>query len=125
MAAKRFTSSSHYDPTITQRTRTILLENGDIDVVVETLIDGMRDVEQMSRSGLSDHETRLKMLEDWRREPHVTESGVWRIVKGKLDGEAVGWVKWGTRAALGGLGAAGIGLVGLLLKFAWKGLHSQ
>lgn len=125
MVAKRFTSSSHYDPTITQRTRTILLENGDIDVVVETLIDGMRDVEQMTCSGLKDHETRLKMLEDWRREPRVIdESGVWRIVKSKLDGEAVSWMKWGTRAAMAGLGAAGLGLLGYVLKLAWKGLHA-
>ena len=120
---RRLATSTHHDPTITQKTRTILLENGDIDVVVETVIDGMRDVEQMARSGLNDHDTRIKMLEDAERN-RVTESGVWRIVKGKLDGEAVGWMKWGTRAALGGLGAAGLGLLGWVLKLAWKGLHA-
>lgn len=120
---KRFSSSAHHDPTITQKVRTLLYEAGHGDVVNEIIIDGMRDVEQMARGGLRDHEDRLKMLEDAARN-RVTESGVWRIVKGKLDGEAVGWMKWATRAALGGLGAAGLGLVGLLLKLAWKGWHA-
>jgi hypothetical protein len=120
---KRFSTSAHHDPTITQKVRTLLYEAGHGDVVNEIIIDGMRDVEQMARGGLHDHEDRLKMLEDASRN-RVTESGVWRIVKGKLDGEAVGWMKWGTRAALGGLGVAGLGLVGLLLKLAWKGWHA-
>jgi hypothetical protein len=123
MAVRRFASSSHHDPTITQKTRTILLENGDIDVVVETMIDGMRDVEQMSRTGLSDHEKRILMLEEAERN-RITESGVWKVVKAKLDGEAVGWMKWGTRAAIGGLGAAGLTLLGYILKLAWKGMHA-
>ena len=120
---KRFSSSSIHDPTITQKVRTLLYEAGHGDVVNEIIIDGMRDVEQMARGGLSDHDRRLKMLEDAERN-RVTESGVWRIVEGKLDGKAVGWMKWGARAALGGLGAAGLGLLGWVLKLAWKGLHA-
>jgi hypothetical protein len=123
MMQRRFSTSAHHDPTITQKVRTLLYESGHGDMVNEIIIDGMRDVEQMSRTGLSDHEKRLLMLEEAERN-RVTESGVWRIVKGKLDGEAVGWMKWGTRAALGGLGVAGLGLLGWILKLAWKGLHA-
>jgi hypothetical protein len=120
---KRFSSSGHHDPTITQKVRTLLYEAGHGDMVNEIIIDGMRDVEQMARTGLNDHETRLKMLEDESRN-RVTESGVWRIVKGKLDSEAVGWMKWGTRAAIGGAGAAGLGLLGWVIKMVLKGMHA-
>jgi hypothetical protein len=120
VAARRFTTSSSHDPTITQKVRQALYDSGNETLVHEIVVDGMRDVEQMTRTGLSDHEKRLLMLEEAQRD-RVTESGVWRIVEGKLHGEAVGWMKWGTRAALGGLGAAGLGLLGWVLHLAWKG----
>jgi hypothetical protein len=117
---KRFTTSSHHDPTITQKVRTTLYEAGHGDIVNEIIIDGMRDVEQMARGGLTDHEKRLLILEDAERK-RVTETGVWRIVKGKLDGQAVDWAQWAIKGVLAVIGTA---LVGGLLKLAWKGLHT-
>lgn len=121
---KRFTSSSHHDPTITQKVRTLLYDAGHADVVNEIIIDGVRDVEQMARGGLSDHEKRILMLEEGQRS-RLTDSAVWLIVKAKLDKEAVDWVKWGVRAGLAGLGTAFLSLLAVIMRLAWKGLHLQ
>lgn len=120
---KRFSSSPRHDPTITQKVRTLLYDAGHGDVINEIIIDGMRDVEQMARGGLSDHEKRLLMLEEGQRE-RVTESGVWKIVKGRLDTQAVGWSSWAVKAALAGLGTALLGIIGWILTLAWKGAHT-
>lgn len=122
MAVKRFTTSSSHDPTITQRTRTVLYEAGQYELVNEAIIDGMRDIEQMARSGLSDHDKRILMLEDANRQ-RFTESGIWTIVKAKLDQEAVDWMKWAVRAGLCGLGAALLSLIAVIGRLAWKGLN--
>lgn len=116
---KRFTTSSSHDHTITQRVRTALYDAGHADLVNETIIDGLRDMEQMARSGLSDHEKRLAMLEEAQR-ARLTDSGVWKIVKGRLEAQTVDWVKWATRAAVAGIGGTLLAVVG---RLAWKGLH--
>ncbi len=123
MAIKRFTTSSHHDPTITQKVRTLLYDAGHGDVVNEILVDGMRDVEQMARGGLNDHEKRLLMLEEAERD-RLTRTTVIELIKAKAHSNTAGWVKWGTRAMLAGLGAVLLSALGLLLKLAWKGLHA-
>ena len=120
---KRFTSSSHHDPTITQKVRQALYDSGNEDLVHEIVIDGMRDVEQMSRSGLTDHERRIKMLEDNYRD-RWTESGIWAVVKAKYDARTVDWGKWAFRSAMAGIGAALLAGLAALGKLALKGLHS-
>lgn len=119
---KRFTTSSSHDPTITQRVRTALYDAGHGDIVNEILIDGMRDVEQMSRTGLEDHGRRILMLEEAQRN-RLTDSGVWKIVQAKLDKKTVDWVTWAVRAALGGIGLAFLSLLAVIGRLAWKGLH--
>jgi len=52
-----------------------------------------------------------------------TESGVWRVVKEKLEEETIDWVKWGVRAALAGLGTAFLAVMAWLLRLAWQGLR--
>jgi hypothetical protein len=116
---KRFTSSSHHDPSITQRVRTALYDSGNEDLVHEIVIDGLRDVEQMTRAGLSDHDKRLLMLEQAQRE-RWTESGVWKVVKAKLDAKTVDWGKWAFRSAMAGIGAALLAGLASLAKLAWK-----
>lgn len=117
---KRFTTSSHHDPTITQRVRTALYDAGHGELVDEALFEGMRDIEQMARDGLSDHEKRLLILEEAERD-RLTKTGVWTFVKAKLDEKAVSGVSrilWGTGAVIGTL------LITGLLTLAWKGLHT-
>lgn len=121
--SRRFSTSPHHDPTITQKVRTALYESGQGELVHEIVIDGMRDIEQMARGGLKEHADRLQMLEDAER-ARISETGVWRIVKGKLDAEKVDWVKWGVRAGLAGLGTAFLSLMAVVLRLAWKGLHA-
>lgn len=53
-----------------------------------------------------------------------TDSGIWRVVKGKLDEEAIDWAKWMVRAGLAGLGTAFLSLMAVVLRLAWKGLHA-
>jgi hypothetical protein len=49
----------------------------------------------------------------------VTESGVWTIVKNKLDAEAVSWMKWGIRISVGSLLTAMLTGIGWLIKKAF------
>jgi hypothetical protein len=121
--AKRFTTSSHHDPTITQKVRTALYDGGHADLVNEIIIDGMRDVEQMARGGLADHEKRLLMLEEAERD-RLTKTTVLELIRIKDANETVAWVKWGKRAILGGIGTAVLGGIGWVLSLAWKGLHT-
>jgi hypothetical protein len=49
----------------------------------------------------------------------VTQSGVWTIVKGKIDEEVVRWVRWGIRAGLVGLWGTILTGIGWLIKRAF------
>lgn len=119
---KRFTTSSSHDPNITSKVRTILYDGGHGDIVNEIIIDGMRDIEQMSRSGLTDHDNRLKMLEDSERD-RLTKTGVIELIRLKAASDTIGWVKWGSRTALAALGTALLAMITWILSLAWKGLH--
>lgn len=121
---QRFTTSSHYDMTITQRVRNVLMEGGHYDLVAEQMVDGLRDIETMARSGLKELSERVKALE-LEREEFMKESGVIRVFDKKSNEQSVGWMKWGTRAALAGIGTALLGVIGWVLRLAWKGLHAS
>ena len=101
-----------FDPTITQKVRTALLEAGHSDLVVEQIGAQFRELEHQ----LYDARRDIKLLQDAERS-RVTDSGVHRIVKAEFNRGAVDWMKWGTRAAVLAAG-------GLLVKLAWKGLHA-
>lgn len=49
----------------------------------------------------------------------VTESGVWTIVKNRLDEEAVRWMKWGIRISVASLLTAMLTGIGWLIKKAF------
>lgn len=120
---KRFTTSSSHDPTITQKVRTALYDSGHADLVNEIIIDGMRDVEQMTRAGLTDHGKRLLMLEESERD-RLTKTTVLELIRIKDASETVSWVKWAKRAALAGIGTSILAGIGWVLSLAWKGLHT-
>lgn len=120
---KRFTTSTHFDATITQKVRTALYDGGHADLVNEIIIDGMRDVEQMARSGLSDHEKRLLMLEEAERE-RLTKTTVIELIRMKDAAETVSWVKWVKRGVLVGIGTLILSGITWVLSLAWKGLHT-
>lgn len=58
---------------------------------------------------------RLKILEDAERD-RLTKTGVWMIVKEKLEAETVDWVKWAVRAAFAGFGSLMIGIAGWVIS---------
>lgn len=119
---KRFSSTSHFDPTITSKVRTALMEDGHYDLVTEQIIDGIRDIESMSRSGLTDHEKRIKILEDAERE-RLTQTSVTRLIDAKLTASAAGWGKWAIRGALAGLGTALLAGFFHICALALKAVH--
>ncbi len=57
---------------------------------------------------------RIKLLEDAERD-RLTGTGVWLIVKEKLEAETVDWVKWGIRAAFCGLGSLMLTAMGWMI----------
>lgn len=101
-----------WNPTITQKVRQALLEDGHSDLVVEQLAGHFREIE----TRIERLERDVKLLQDAERE-RLTESGVFRIVESRFNKGAVDWMKVAVRAGL-------IGACGLVLKFAWKGLST-
>jgi hypothetical protein len=62
---------------------------------------------------------RLQILEDAERK-RLTETGVWRVVRDKLDDEAIDWVKWGVRAAFCGFGTLMLSGMGWIIARIFK-----
>lgn len=105
-----------FDPTITQKVRTALLEAGHPDLVVEEISASVRELEREIYTLKRD----VKLLQDAERE-RLTGTGAWRVVKAKLEEETIDWLKWAIR---GTLALIGTGLFGGLCRLAWKGLHT-
>jgi hypothetical protein len=101
-----------FDPTITQKVRQALLEDGHSDLVVEQLSAHFRALE--SEIVTLKRDVRLLQIAETAR---VTDSGVHRIIDAAAGRAAVDWTKWGIRAVLLAAG----GLVG---KFLWKGINA-
>jgi hypothetical protein len=102
------------DPNITSRILAAIDRSDDphlhIDILREADLEQSEAIQQLQRD--------VKLLQDAERK-RLTDTGVWKIVKGKLDQETVDWVKWAVRAALAGLGTGGLALLAWLLKFVW------
>lgn len=101
-----------FDPTITQKVRTQLLEDGHSELVVESLAEHFKVIEQHLE--LLARDVRLLQIADQKR---VTDTGVQRIIDAKIGAESLDWVKWGIRALVLGAG-------GFIARLAWKGLHA-
>lgn len=100
-----------FDPTITQKVREALIEDGHAELVVEGLAEHFKAVEV--RLERLERDAQLAKLAEQHR---VTDSGVHRIVIAHRNKDAVDWLKWVSRAALLGAG-------GFIARLAWKGLH--
>jgi hypothetical protein len=109
---KRFTQAAPFDPSITQEVRNALHDAGRGDLADGMLLDGMRDIEKMVRTGLKDHERRIKILEDAERE-RLTETGVTRLIEARQGNTLKEWVTWTVRKVLPWLVAAIGALLGL------------
>lgn len=101
-----------FDPTITQKVRTQLIEDGHSDLVVEQLSAAFGAVE--GRLEVLERDVRLLQIAETRR---VTDSGVHKAIVEHANKDAVNWLRWGIRAAL-------IGAGGLVARLAWKGMHA-
>jgi hypothetical protein len=80
------------------------------------LIDMVREEQQEHVERLATLERDVKLLQDAERK-RVTDSGVWRIVKGKLEEETIDWFRWAIR---GTLGAVGVLIITALFRLVWK-----
>jgi hypothetical protein len=118
--SKRFVTTPHQDMTITSQVRSVLYDGGHYDLVAEQMVDGMRDIETMCRVELKKLQDRVLGLEQ-ERAKWLTESTIVPILKKNTNADTANWVKWGTKAALTGLGGAGLTAIGFLIKFAYKG----
>lgn len=105
-----------FDPQITQRVLAAIDRSDDphlhIDILRRAVYQHAAKLCQMGQA--------IKILQDAERK-RITDSGVWKVVKGKLDEQAVDWAKWAIR---GTLGAAGGSIIVWLLSLAWKGFHA-
>lgn len=101
-----------FDPTITQKVRAQLLEDGHAELVVEGLAEHFRELE--IEIGTLKRDLRLLQIAETNR---VTDTGVHKAISAHLNKDAVDWLKWGIRAALLGAG-------GLVARLAWKGMHA-
>lgn len=104
-----------FDPSITQAVETALRDAGRDDVVDLVRKAGMRELEHELHLA----KERLHALE-LEKKNWLTESGMFRALDKKAGTVAV---SWGKRALNAAVGAAGLGVVSLLIygaKAAWK-----
>lgn len=104
-----------FDPSITQAVETALRDAGRDDVVDLVRKAGMRELEHELHLA----KERLHALE-LEKKNWLTESGMFRALDKKAGTVAV---SWGKRALHAAVGAAGLGVVSLLIygvKAAWK-----
>lgn len=104
------------DFSVSQQIRVALIEDGRTDLAVESITQPIRELEE----NLARLRNRVIALErekvEWQ-----TASGVHRIIKQHIGAVTVDWVKWAVRAALCGLGAAFIAVIGWAVRLAWHG----
>lgn len=105
------------DPLITQRVLTAIDRSVDPYIHIDRLRRAVAD--QYDTIEAMDKDIQLLKLAEQKR---VTETGVWKIVKGKLEEETIDWVKWAIRGTVGALGVSALGGLVWILKLAWKGL---
>lgn len=101
-----------FDPSITQKVRAQLIEDGHSDLVVEQLAGAFGELEARLES--LERDNRIAKIAETKR---VTDTGVHRAISAHLNKDAVDWLKWGIRAALLGAG-------GLVARLVWKGMHA-
>lgn len=109
-----------FDPTITQSIEVALRDAGRDDLVDALRKAGMRELEhELHRAKERIHALELEK-KNW-----MTESGMFRALDNRAGKVAVGWGKKALQAAAG---AAGLGLVSLVIwviKLAWKGFYAK
>jgi hypothetical protein len=109
-----------FDPTITQTVETALRDAGRDDLVDALRKAGMREMEEE----LHKAKERIHALE-LEKKNWLTESGMFRALDKRAGKVAV---SWGKRALHAAAGAAGLGIVSLVIwvaKLAWKGFHAK
>jgi hypothetical protein len=117
MARRRITGElvPRFDPTITQKVRAALIEDGHSDLVVEGLTAGLSLMEQeIQRIG---RDVLLLQASDRDR---LTQTGVWTFIKAKLDAQVIDWGTWALRGAIGAGVAGVLAVLGMLGHLAWK-----
>lgn len=120
MRSPRYRSTTPVtDFSVSQKIRVALIEDGRTDLAVESITQPVRELEE----NLARLRMRVKALElekvEW-----LTASGVHRIIEQRIGARAIDWVTWATRAALCGVGAAVLAVIGWALRAAWHGLHA-
>jgi hypothetical protein len=79
---------------------------GKVLVKVDREVDPYQHIDRV-REEVFEHVQRLEDLErdvkllKLAEQKRVTDSGVWKIVKGKLEEETIDWVKWAIRGTVG------------------------
>ena len=106
-------SSPITDFSITQKVRTTLIESGHPNLVVESIGESVRELEE----GLAVAIKRIEMLEqiNYKR---ITDTGVNRIIDAKLNEAAIDWGKWALKGVMTFI--VGTGVLALV-RAAWKG----
>lgn len=103
---------SRFDPTITQKVRASLIEDGHSDLVIETLTAGLCEMESEIQRIARD----VLLLQASDRE-RLTQTGAWTYIKAKFDAQVVDWGSWALRGTLAATAATILTLLG---HFAWK-----
>jgi hypothetical protein len=109
-----------FQPSISQKVRTALIESGNEDLVNEIYTDALSQFEE--RIYVLERDVRLLQQAEQDR---ITRSGVWTIVKGKLDSEAVDWMRWAARITAGAIIGAVVTGIFWFAKYLWSSSHGS
>lgn len=87
-------------------------------------IDILREADLEQSEAIQKLQRDVKLLQDAERD-RLTGTGAWRIVKAKLDEEAVDWMKWAIRGVAALVGTGLLSAAAYIIGLAWKGLRAQ
>lgn len=111
------------DFSITQKVRTVLVEDGHSDLVIEAITGTVHDLEE----ALGHAKKRIKILEDIERErpKPPSDTGMQRIVRKSLLNILFGWSKPVAVAFVGALGTAAFAGLAWVARMVWLGIHAK
>ena len=123
MVIKRWKSVTPVsDFSITQKVRTVLIEDGHSDLVVDAITETVQDLEHAHAIALKRIEA-LETAERLRPKP-ISDTGMHAIVKKTFLNMLWSWTKPLRLAFVGAIGTASLGGMVWIGRLIWRGLHT-
>ncbi len=123
MVVKRWKSVTPVsDFSITQKVRTVLIEDGHSDLVVDAITETVHDLEEAHALAIK----RIDALEiaERNRPTAISDTGMQKIVRTTFMTMIWSWTRPIRIAFFGAIGTASLGGMVWMVRMIWRGLHT-